>query len=72
MHARHISGQHSDIRYLPMRPGETVGTPVTADTSTLVQVGMDPEELISLDRGMYETVQWYADEWLPGWMASGR
>jgi UDP-glucose 4-epimerase len=72
LHARHITGQHSDIRFLDMRPGETVGTPVVADTTTLPSIGMDPGQLVPLDQGMYETVQWYADNWLPAWMAAGR
>lgn len=72
LHARHLTGQHSDIRLLPMRPGETVGTPVTADTSTLELVGMSPDKLITLDRGLYETVLWYHDNWLPGFLAAGR
>jgi UDP-glucose 4-epimerase len=66
--ARRLTGRHSDITFLPMRPGETVGTPVVADTSTLVQVGMDPDNLVPLDQGLYETVSWYADNWLPGYL----
>jgi UDP-glucose 4-epimerase len=68
LHARHLTGNHSDIRFLDMRPGETVGTPVTADTSTLEFVEMDPHQLVPLDQGIYETVQWYKDSWMPRWI----
>lgn len=65
-----ITGNLADIVHLPMRPGETVGTPVTADTSTLSLVGMKPEELTDLDRGLFDTVAWYAENWLPGYQKS--
>jgi len=68
--ARSITGHHSDITFLPMRPGETPGTPVVADTSTLEFVQMDPESLVELGDGIKETVQWYAENWLPGWEAT--
>lgn len=68
--ARQLTGNHSEIKFLDMRPGETVGTPVTADVDTLTQVGMDPSELVSLDDGIRETVRWYAEHWLPGWEAT--
>ena len=56
-----------DIKHLPMRPGETPGAKVTADTSTLKLIGMDPAELVPLASGIHDTVQWYAANWLPGW-----
>lgn len=62
--ARRITGNHSEITFLPMRPGETPGTPVVADTSTLEFVGMAPEELVDTRAGLYSTVSWYAKEWL--------
>lgn len=71
-HARHLTGQHSDITLLPMRPGETVGTPVTADTDTLEYLGMNAGQLIPLEQGLYETVLWYHDNWLQGFLAAGR
>jgi UDP-glucose 4-epimerase len=54
---------------LPMRPGETPGTPVTADTSTLEFVGMDPADLVQLGPGLEATIDWYAAHWLPGYLA---
>jgi UDP-glucose 4-epimerase len=71
-HARQITGRHSEITFLDMRPGETVGTPVTADTSTLEFVEMTPDQLVPLDRGIEETVRWYAENWLPAYLAQER
>jgi UDP-glucose 4-epimerase len=70
--ARQITGRHSEIRFLDMRPGETEGTPVVADTSTLEFVEMTPDSLVTLKAGMAETVQWYADHWLPAYLATER
>jgi nucleoside-diphosphate-sugar epimerase len=57
------------INYLPMRPGETPGTPVVADTSTLEFVGMDPADLVQLGPGLEATIDWYAAHWLPAYQA---
>lgn len=57
--------EQAPVSYLPMRPGETVGTPVVADTSTLEFVNMDAESLVPLYNGLVETVAWYHDNWLP-------
>ena len=59
-----------DLVHLPMRPGEIPGAKVTADTSTLAQVNMNPDDLISLDDGLLETVSWFKDNWLPGYLKS--
>lgn len=48
------------IADLPMRPGETPGTPVTADAGTLRSVGIDPASLVPLEQGMAATVDWFA------------
>jgi nucleoside-diphosphate-sugar epimerase len=54
---------------LPMRPGETPDTPVTADPSTLLSVGIPPESLVSLKEGMARTVDWFIENkgvaWVP-------
>lgn len=54
----------STIAHLPMRPGETPGVVVKADTSTLapltVPYGVDPAKFVTLEDGMAETVAWYA------------
>jgi UDP-glucose 4-epimerase len=44
---------------LPMRPGEKEGDVVKADFTTLSQIDMDPQDLIGLDTGMHETVEWF-------------
>lgn len=49
------------ITSLPMRPGEKVGEEVTADTNTLKQIGMNPEDLTSLEAGMRETIEWFIE-----------
>lgn len=59
-----------DITYLPMRPGETPGTPVVADTSTLDMVRMDPFDLVHLGPGLEATIDWYAAHWLPGYLTA--
>ncbi|MEU7002201.1 NAD-dependent epimerase/dehydratase family protein [Nonomuraea sp. NPDC046570] len=46
---------------LPMRPGETPETAVTADTETLRSVGIDPASLVSLEEGMARTVDWFIE-----------
>lgn len=46
---------------LPMRPGETPDTAVTADTESLRQVGIDPAELVSLEEGMAKTIDWFIE-----------
>jgi UDP-glucose 4-epimerase len=59
----------SPIVDLPMRPGETGDTPVTADTSTLWSVGIEPEGLLPLEEGMARTVDWFIANrgiaWIP-------
>lgn len=57
------------ITYLPMRPGEIPGARVTADTSTLDLVGLDAKDLVPLTGGIRETVRWYAENWLPDYLA---
>lgn len=58
------------LEHLPMRPGEVPGATVTADTTTLPPVGIDPAGLVPLDRGIMETVAWYQENWLPGYQAA--
>jgi UDP-glucose 4-epimerase len=47
------------ITSLPMRPGETPNSFVIAKNETLSFIGMMPEELLSLDDGMRETIRWF-------------
>jgi UDP-glucose 4-epimerase len=55
------------VTHLPMRPGETPGAKVTADTSTLELVGMSAGDLTPLETGIPETVAWFAENWLPSY-----
>lgn len=61
---------HVPVEYLPMRPGEQPGARVTADVATLALVGRDPAGFVALDAGIADTVRWYAEHWLPPFMAS--
>lgn len=55
------------VRHLPMRPGEVPNAVVSADTSTLAQVGISEESFLPLSVGLERTVEYYAENWLPGW-----
>ncbi|QIS15564.1 NAD-dependent epimerase/dehydratase family protein [Nocardia arthritidis] len=44
---------------LPMRPGEDPTTPVSADTRTLREVGIEPDSLRGLADGLAETIDWF-------------
>lgn len=48
-----------DIVHVPMRPGETPGARVVADTSTLAHVGMSDDDLLPLPIGIARTVEWF-------------
>ncbi len=47
------------IEHLPMRPGETPGAVVSADTSTLELVDLDVSQLVPLDEGVDRTIDWF-------------
>lgn len=64
-----LAGQPIGLEYLPMRPGETVGTPVVANTATLELVGLSAADFVPLRDGIRETVAWYAENWLPVYRA---
>ncbi len=51
--------QQVPIVDLPMRPGENAGDVVRADVSTLRAVGIDPCELMPLERGLELTIDWF-------------
>lgn len=53
--------ERAPIVDLPMRPGETPETAVTADPETLRPVGIDPASLITLQEGMAKTVDWFIE-----------
>lgn len=50
-----------EIKHLPMRPGETPGDKVIADTKTLLNIGMTADELVPFEVGITDTAQWYVD-----------
>lgn len=56
-----LVSQPVKIKSLPMRPGEKVGEAVTADTETLRQIGMNPEELMGLEPGLALTIDWFIE-----------
>lgn len=47
------------IRHVEMRPGEIPNSIVKADVSTLVPLGVTPEEMVPLEEGVRRTVEWY-------------
>jgi UDP-glucose 4-epimerase len=58
------------IKHLPMRPGEVPNAVVSSDTSTLQQIGMTAADFVPLDEGIHHTVRYYAEQWLPGYLAA--
>lgn len=54
--------------HLPMRPGEIPNATVSADTSTLLQLGPEygADTFVGLRDGIRETVEYFATHWLPG------
>lgn len=70
-YAAEITGREPvDIVHLPMRPGEVPNAVVSADTTTLAQIGMDAGDFVALEDGVRRTVEWYAAHWLPEWEAT--
>lgn len=49
------------IKVVPMRPGETVGTPVTADTDTLALIDFPPWQLVPLREGLTRTIGYFME-----------
>lgn len=58
------------IKHIPMRPGEVPNAVVSSDTSTLQQIGMTAADFVPLDEGIHHTVRYYAEQWLPGYLAA--
>jgi len=59
-----------DVEHTAMRPGETPGAFVVADTATLALVSMTADDLVPLEEGVAHTVGWYVERWLPGFLAA--
>lgn len=70
--AHDLTGASSSIRGLPMRPGEVPDAVVSADLSTLAQIGIDPEDFVPLEDGIHETVKWYYQTWYQHYSESMR
>ncbi|MFF4346823.1 NAD-dependent epimerase/dehydratase family protein [Streptomyces sp. NPDC001530] len=69
--AARITGREpAAIKHLPMRPGEVPNAVVSSDTSTLQQIGMTAADFVPLDEGIHHTVRYYAEQWLPGYLAA--
>jgi nucleoside-diphosphate-sugar epimerase len=58
-----FAGTDSKIVNLPMRPGELAGSKVKADVSTLRYVDMQVSDLMPLEDGMRQTVEWFKENY---------
>lgn len=59
-----------ELRYLPMRPGEVPNAVVRADTETLQVLPRQywADRFVSLDEGISRTVEYFYENWLPGYL----
>ncbi|MET8356922.1 NAD-dependent epimerase/dehydratase family protein [Micromonospora sp. NPDC005171] len=48
------------VMHLPLRPGESPGATVLADTSTLEPLGIDARSFVPLEDGLRKTIDYYA------------
>lgn len=55
------AGTDAKLVNLPMRPGEIPGAVVSADVNTLRHVGMTAADLMPLEEGMKQTVEWFRE-----------
>lgn len=67
---RYTGGEPVAVKHLPMRPGEVPNAVVSSDTSTLAQIGMTAADFVPLDEGIHHTVRYYAEQWLPSYLAA--
>lgn len=56
-----LAGTNSKIINLPMRPGEIAGATVSADVNTLKYVDMSPADLMPIEKGMKQTVEYFRE-----------
>ena len=56
-----ISDFAATVKHLPMRPGEDEHSVVKADTTTLEPLGIKPEQLVTLEQGVHETVAYFKE-----------
>lgn len=65
MNAQFLTDKASDIKHLPMRPGEVPNAVVKANPESLWQIGMTVDSFTSLSEGIRRTTGWYFDHWYP-------
>jgi UDP-glucose 4-epimerase len=58
---RQAAQSDAPIVHLPMRPGEVPNAVVSADTSTMTDVGIDVAAFQPLAAGIWDTVKWFRD-----------
>jgi len=56
-----LTGSTSQIKYLPMRPGEIADSKVRADTRTLAAIGMKDYLFLSLRAGLVQTIKYFRE-----------
>lgn len=56
-----IGSYRTKVKHLPMRPGEDPGSVVKADTTTLEPLGIKPDQLVTLEKGVHETVAYFEE-----------
>lgn len=54
-----LSNSKSPLEFLPMRPGELANSVVKANIDTLKYVDISEKDLVSIDKGMMETIKYY-------------
>lgn len=57
----HMTDTEVTVHHLPMRPGEDPNSVVKANTDTLAVLGIDPENLTTLEDGVHKTVAYFWD-----------
>lgn len=62
----------SEIKHLPMRPGEVPNAVVSANYESLQGLGIDANYFIDLETGIRQTVNWYRENWLPKYLGVSR
>lgn len=65
--AAEFTGIHVPVVHLPMRPGEIPGATVSANTDTLAQVDIRPEDFVKLESGIADTVAYFHESEGSAW-----
>lgn len=56
---KELTSSESEIVHLPRRPGEMAFAPVSADTMTLGEIGMNAKHFVPLKEGLIKTIEYY-------------